>query len=163
MKTTAKILDACCGGRMFWFNKKHPLAFYIDIRQVDPGFVTQRPNYAVRPDEIMDFRDMDFADETFYLVVFDPPHLNHAGDNSYMAKKYGKLSKNWKEDLRRGFEECWRVTKENGTIIFKWNEYQIKTSEVIAAIGRQPLFGHTTNSKGTTKWMCFLKVTEETS
>jgi hypothetical protein len=28
---------------------------------------------------------------------------------------------------------------------------------VIEAIGFQPLFGHTTNNKGTTKWMAFIK------
>lgn len=26
------ILDACCGSRMFWFNKKHPNAIFADIR-----------------------------------------------------------------------------------------------------------------------------------
>lgn len=24
------ILDACCGSRMFWFNKAHPNAVYMD-------------------------------------------------------------------------------------------------------------------------------------
>lgn len=160
MSTDGKlVLDACCGGRMFWFDKKNPLAFYIDARREDPGFVKARPNCSVQPDEIMDFRSLKFDDNTFYLTVFDPPHLKHVGDNAYMAKKYGKLSENWREDLRQGFSECWRVTKLNGVIVFKWNEYEIKTSEVLKAIGRDPLFGHTTNSKGTTKWMCFLKTT----
>ena len=36
------ILDAACGGRMFWFNKKHPRALYIDNRIVDKGHVKQR-------------------------------------------------------------------------------------------------------------------------
>lgn len=156
-----KVLDATCGGRMMWFDKQNSLAMFVDNRRVEPGFVAARPNYSVQPDKVMDFRRLEFADETFYLVVFDPPHYNHGGANSYMVKKYGKLEKaTWREDLRTGFAECWRVTKENGVIVFKWNEYQIKTSEVIKAIGREPLFGHTTNSKGTTKWMCFLKVTK---
>lgn len=29
------ILDACCGGRMFWFNKKHPNALYVDQRKFE--------------------------------------------------------------------------------------------------------------------------------
>lgn len=156
-----KVLDACCGGRMFWFDKQNPLAFYIDSRNIEPGFVRQRPNYSVKPDKLMDFRSMEFEDNSFYLVVFDPPHFKRAGPQSYMGNKYGVLPKEWQEYLKAGFDECWRVTKENGTIIFKWNEYHIKTSEVIKALGRQPLFGHTTNSKGTTKWMCFIKTTEE--
>jgi hypothetical protein len=153
------ILDACCGGRMFWFDKQNPLAFYIDARQMDAGFVDARPNFAVEPDAIMDFTNMEFDDETFYLTVFDPPHLkNNAGDTSYMVKKYGKLPKDWQSYIKKGFDECWRVTKTNGVIIFKWNETQIKTTDVIKAIGRQPLFGHTTNSRGTTKWMTFMKI-----
>ncbi|GAG16600.1 unnamed protein product, partial [marine sediment metagenome] len=24
-----KILDVCCGGRTFWFNKKHPDTVYV--------------------------------------------------------------------------------------------------------------------------------------
>lgn len=31
----AKILDACCGGRMFWFDKAHPDAVYMDNRRLD--------------------------------------------------------------------------------------------------------------------------------
>ncbi|NBJ75120.1 SAM-dependent methyltransferase, partial [Neglecta sp. X4] len=25
-----KILDACCGGRMFWFDKQNPFVTYMD-------------------------------------------------------------------------------------------------------------------------------------
>lgn len=28
-----RILDACCGSRMFWFNKKEPHTTYMDIRE----------------------------------------------------------------------------------------------------------------------------------
>jgi len=31
---------------------------------------------------------MPFADESFYMVVFDPPHLVRAGENQWLAKKY---------------------------------------------------------------------------
>ena len=26
------ILDACCGSRMFWFDKNNPAALFVDIR-----------------------------------------------------------------------------------------------------------------------------------
>lgn len=153
------VLDATCGGRMMWFDKQNPIAMFVDQRDVDPGFVQQRPNFSVKPDAIMDFRHLEFADDTFHLVVFDPPHLkNNAGDNSYMAKKYGKLPKDWQPYIRDGFRECMRVAKRNGIVIFKWNETQIPTTELIKAIGAEPLFGHTTNSRGTTKWLCFMKI-----
>ena len=50
-----------------------------------------------------------------------------------------------------------RVLKPNGTLTFKWSEVDIKVSEVIDAIGVQPLFGHRTRQHGCTIWMTFLK------
>nr|DAG12398.1 MAG TPA: hypothetical protein [Caudoviricetes sp.] len=40
----------------------------------------------------------------------------------------------------------------------KWNEDQITVKEVLKAIERQPLFGHTTGRDGKTMWMCFMKL-----
>ena len=35
MRTTlTTILDACCGGRMFYFEKNHPNVLYIDRRRL---------------------------------------------------------------------------------------------------------------------------------
>lgn len=105
----------------------------------------------------MDFTDMPFDSESFYLVVFDPPHLKKLGKTSWMAKKYGVLPENWEEVLRAGFNECMRVLKPNGILVFKWNEDQIKVSHVIKVIGKCPLFGHTTGRQSKTIWMCFIK------
>ena len=33
MQCYTPVLDACCGGRQFWFDKKNPLATYQDIRE----------------------------------------------------------------------------------------------------------------------------------
>ena len=41
------ILDACCSGRMMWFNKKHPNATYIDIRKESKGFSKHRPELRI--------------------------------------------------------------------------------------------------------------------
>lgn len=30
-----RILDACCGPRMFWFDKEHPDVLYQDIREFE--------------------------------------------------------------------------------------------------------------------------------
>lgn len=120
----ARILDACCGSRMFWFDKENPNVTYMDIRQeyeeLETGHVVD-----VNPDVVGDFRNMPFEDDAFDMVVFDPPHLIHAGENSWLAKKYGKLDELWPEDIRQGFAECMRVLKPNGSLIFKWNEDQI--------------------------------------
>lgn len=157
------VLDASCGARMMWFDKHNPLATFIDIRELDPIMVGKGRNareFSVQPDQVMDFTNMDFPDDSFYLTVFDPPHMknNAAG---YMSVKYGKLPKQWQEFLRAGLDECFRVTKPYGTIIFKWNEVGISTTELVKVLGHTPLFGHTTNNRGTTKWMAFIKVPNE--
>ena len=115
------ILDACCGSRMFWFNKEHHSVVFADIRYEDLDLNHGNRTCHIRPDKIHDFRKMDFPDNTFYHVVFDPPHLKGAGKTGYMAKKYGSLNSNWASDIKAGFDECMRVLKPNGTLIFKWN------------------------------------------
>ena len=97
---------------------------------------------------------MPFDDNAFYLVVFDPPHLLRAGENSWLAKKYGVLSKSWREDIAKGFNECMRVLKPNGTLILKWNEEQVKISELLKIIKSEPLFG---NRRNKTHWLVFMK------
>jgi ubiquinone/menaquinone biosynthesis C-methylase UbiE len=151
------ILDACCGGRMMWFEKHHPNALYIDAR--DGAKCTLRPSFEVKPDVVMDFRNLEYPDRSFNLVVFDPPHLVRAGENCFMAQKYGLLSKeSWRQDISSGFNECWRVLKPSGVLIFKWNEVQIKLSDVLAQLSERPLFGHTTGRHGKTHWLCFMKI-----
>ncbi|WP_025087836.1 class I SAM-dependent methyltransferase [Ligilactobacillus apodemi] len=149
-----KILDVCCGSRMFWYDKQEEHTTYMDIRrhheELPTGHVID-----VDPDTQADFRSIPFPDNTFDLVVFDPPHLIYAGQNSWLAKKYGKLDKeSWPEDLKCGFDECRRVLKSTGTLIFKWNEDQIKFSDVIKAFGQKPIFG---DRRSKTRWCVFLK------
>jgi len=104
------ILDATCGGRTIWFNKKNPNAVYIDIRKEDKGLCPERPNFEVQPDYQMDFRKMDFDDKVFKLVVWDPPHSTTFSKDSIMGKKYGPLNpQTYPRDLKEGFDECWRV------------------------------------------------------
>lgn len=155
------ILDACCGGRMFWFNKNHPNALYIDNRIAEKGHIELQKNHEVMPDVVMDFRDLKYQDSTFQLVVFDPPHMKRVSKNLLLSKKYGVLEKEtWKEDLTKGFNECWRVLKENGILIFKWNECEIKVGDVLKLFSEQPLFGHPT-SKAKTHWLCFMKIKKQ--
>lgn len=91
------------------------------------------------------------------MVVFDPPHLKRLGDSSWLCKKYGKLSDDWQSLIRKGFEECMRVLKTNGTLVFKWNETEISVKDVLKVIPYKPLFGHTTGRQSKTIWMAFMK------
>ena len=152
--STKFILDACCGCRMFWFNKNHPNVIYMDNRELDETMCDGR-RIVVKPDVIGDFRHMPFPDGSFRLVVFDPPHLKRAGASSWLARKYGKLNpETWQDDLRAAFSECFRVLIPNGFLIFKWNEDQIKIYDVVKLSPEQPLFGQ---RHGKTHWLVFMK------
>lgn len=106
-----EILDACCGARMFYFNKDNPNVLFMDKREVDT-FLCDGRKFEIKPDIIGDFKNMPFADESFSLVVFDPPHLYKVGNKSWLAIKYGKLQDDWQNELKQGFNECWRVLKK---------------------------------------------------
>lgn len=152
-----KILDVCCGGRMFWFNKKHPNTVYMDIRSEDITLCDGK-QYVVDPDIIGDFRNIPFDNSTFHLVIFDPPHMNKLSKKSWLAQKYGVLFPTWETDLKAGFDECMRVLKPNGVLIFKWNDIQIPVNKVIGLFGQEPLFGHPTAKHGKTHWITFMKI-----
>lgn len=112
---------------------------------------------SVIPDRVHDFRNMDYPDESFKMVVFDPPHL-FVGEKSYMAVIYGRLDKNtWEDDLRKGFSECFRVLKNEGFLIFKWNESDVPLRKVLALTDYKPLFGHPSGKAQATHWVCFFK------
>lgn len=83
-----KILDACCGSRMFWFDRENQDVLFADNRELETTLCDGRA-LLVKPDIKMDFREMPFPDNTFKIVVFDPPHLKQAGSESWLAKKYG--------------------------------------------------------------------------
>ena len=62
--------------------------------------------------------------------------------------------------LHDGFQECMRVLKPDGVLIFKWSEYDIPAADVWKAIGEKPLFGHHSGKKSNTFWACFMKLDE---
>jgi SAM-dependent methyltransferase len=158
------ILDACCGPRMMWFDRHNPAVVYGD-RRSETITVTDRSHgredgtrtLQIKPDVLMDFRAIPYPDNTFRLVAFDPPHLERAGPKSWMAAKYGKLSDNWREDLREGFAECFRVLEPEGVLVFTWSETHIKLREVLALTQERPLFGQVSGRGGLTHWLVFMK------
>lgn len=88
------ILDACCGSRMFWFDKYNPKVLFADIRNEEHELCDGR-KLEIKPDMQIDFRMMPFKDNSFKMVVFDPPHFKKLGKSSWMAKKYGVLFPSW--------------------------------------------------------------------
>ncbi|MGF7433090.1 class I SAM-dependent methyltransferase [Pasteurella bettyae] len=151
------ILDACCGSRMFHFDKKNPNVLFADNRDFEETLCDGRL-LKVKPDVIHDFTDMPYENESFWHIVFDPPHLIQGGENSWLVKKYGKLPENWQEVIKKGFNECMRVLKPNGTLIFKWNETQIPVSKILKVIEYQPIYGHRSGRQNKTHWLAFVKL-----
>ncbi len=159
-----RVLDPCCGSRMMWFEPQHPDALFGDRRAEtltvtdnSRGNASGTRTIRIEPDTLLDFRALPYPDGAFKLVAFDPPHLVHAGPRSWLAAKYGRLGENWRDDLREGFAECFRVLASDGVLVFKWNETQVKLSEVLALTPHQPLFGNTSGKRMGTHWLVFMK------
>ena len=147
------ILDACCGGKMFYFDKSDKRVLFQDIRKIKTTLCDGR---------IFEFTDMPYEDGTFSMVVFDPPHLvysrgkkskmvdmygslsERAKPTGYQQIKYGALYSDWRDMLSKGFKECFRVLKSGGFLILKWNETDVKVSEIL-------------NKRSNTHWICFMK------
>lgn len=156
------VLDACCGSRMFWFDKNDSRAIFVDKRREthelpDSSSKAGKRTLVVAPDIIADFTALPFADNSFALVCFDPPHFLSNGAKSWLGLKYGTLSGDWREMLRGGFLECFRVLKTEGTLVFKWNEGEIPVSEILKLTTEKPLFGNKCGKTSKTHWLVFLK------
>ena len=155
------VLDACCGSRMFWFNKADPRALFVDKRrEVLTDNTGKKPvQIVVDPDVLADFTALPFGDATFTLVVFDPPHT-FCGPNGRTIKKYGTLPEGWRDMLRHGFAECFRVLAPGGTLVFKWNEHRVKLATVLGLTPEQPLFGQKVGNTRT-HWLVFHKENDQ--
>lgn len=156
------VLDACCGSRMFWFDKVDSRAIFVDKRREthvvnDSSSRFGERTLTVNPDLIADFTNLPFPDGRFAMVIFDPPHLTNAGKSGWQAKKYGRLEGDWKGMLRDGFAECFRVLKPEGTLIFKWNEQDVPVSQILALTPERPLVGQRCGKSAKTHWLVFMK------
>jgi len=165
------ILDVTCGSKSIWFQKNEPHTIYCDKRREEwdsyfgndtnkDGRKKHR-HLEINPDVLCDFTELPFPTESFNLVVFDPPHIKNLEDTSWYKKAYGSLDGEWEVMLRNGFNECMRVLKIGGVLIFKWSEVSVNTRDIIDIIGKEPLFGHRSGKKANTHWMCYMKFDEE--
>lgn len=156
------VLDVCCGSRMFWFDRDDPRAVFVDKRcevhtLPDISSSGGSRQLVIKPDVKADFTALPFTDNTFHIVVFDPPHFTRNGGGGWMAKKYGKLSGDWRTELTKGFTECFRVLRPYGTLIFKWNENEVPVSQILKLSPHTPLFGNRGGKNLQSHWIVFMK------
>lgn len=148
-----------------WFDKEDSRVLYIDNR--DAVFVVDkrstpctkgRSPRVVAPDLVACFTQLPYDSGSFFHVVFDPPHLlPRKNPDSVIRFNYGQLNENWKEEIEKGFSECFRVLKPGGTLIFKWSETDIKVKEILQLTPEKPLYGHKSGKASKTHWIAFIK------
>ena len=160
------ILDVTCGARQIWFQKHEPHTLYCDRRREHFedrfGANHSKRTLDINPDMECDFTKLPFDDETFHLVVFDPPHL--IGESDAWLKKafsFYDTKKTAVQTVAAGIVECMRVLKVGGVLVFKWSEIHVSSREIIDACGIEPLFGHRSGRKMNTHWMTFMKFEPE--
>jgi len=169
--TGPEILDPTCSGKSIWMPEQRDRddVLWIDRREADTdSWRYVRKDWEVKPDEIGDFRDLDSPDNSFNLVVFDPPHItNNKGMeklSGLMEEKYGALhAETWQRDIRHGFEELWRVLRPGGTLVMKWADTCIAFQDVLEQVPQDPLFGTRTtkNKSSQNRWFVFYKPESE--
>lgn len=157
-----QVIDVCCGSRMFWFDRSDERTTYVDKRRElhqlkDSSSAGGYRQLIIEPDVQADFTSLPFDDCSFQLCVFDPPHLVRNGKTGWLAKKYGKLEGDWREDLKAGFAECFRILKPGGTLIFKWNEFEVPVSQILALTPARPLVGNRCGKQQKSHWIVFMK------
>ena len=155
-----KILDATAGFRGIWFGKNHPLVTFLDKRSGKYYYMSKsgkKKCTEIKPDIVCEWKDIDYPDNTFDMIVFDPPHIIQDA-NCNMIVDYGNLSKDtWRNDLKIAFKQLFRILKPNGVFILKWNECNKPIDNIIKLCPYRALFGTRTGLNNKNIWLTFVK------
>jgi hypothetical protein len=93
-------LDTTYGNGAFWDGSAH-----VEVTAHDA-------NPARAPGGVEDFTKLTYADDSFDVVLFDPPHVADAGADSVMGQRYGTYSGDQlQQAIVAGTGEAWRVGK----------------------------------------------------
>ena len=94
------VVDVTYGLGKFWDGSAH---VRVTAHDLDP---------ARAPDGPADFRALPYGNETFDVVLFDPPHVADGGKASIMARRYGTFkAAEHERAVRAGVAEAWRVAR----------------------------------------------------
>lgn len=110
-----KILDACCGSKMFWFDREHKETVYMDNRMENTTLCDGR-KLIVKPDIVADFRKMPFENETF-LTPKECWRLQGFSDEQY--EKAATVNSNSQLYKQAGNAVTVNVVEEIGRHIMK--------------------------------------------
>jgi hypothetical protein len=171
------ILDACSAFRMMHFNKNDPNILYLDIRNDEQlakdllRVPNRKPWQPTKPTIKGDYRKLDYPNESFRLIFFDPSHFTQLGDGIYRVKFGALCAETWQSDLKRAATELWRVLTPYGVLIFKWNDHDIHYKKVLKLFPAKPIAGQITagvqgrrpNIPAHTFWFTFMKFPTFTS
>jgi hypothetical protein len=129
------ILDVTFGSGRFW---PGPVPKYMTGLDLDP---------ARAPHVVGDFRALPFADGSFDLVIFDPPHLSYTGKRSRMGARFGgwKNHAEMRAGIAAGCREAWRVARL-GVIVKVTDHVQAsrfiyQSGIVLRALGEDLIYG----------------------
>jgi len=164
------ILDATCGPKGMYHGLTRQFTteeiIFIDVRK---GTFTSI-NYpdksvTVQPDILADDRHLPFRDNTFTLIIFDPPHGQYSM-KSYLGPRFGGLTS---RELRYLFIyaniEFHRVLKTPGYLLIKCvdsDDYDYKVKRAFTNFKllldiKYPSQAHTKGSKTNTHWLLYVK------
>jgi len=156
-----RILDATCGEKEMWFIKNHPCVTFMDKRKGKYTYSSMKctpHTVIVDPDVVSEWKDAPFPDETFDLILFDPPHIVQESKKGVMVNKYTQLNPDdWNIVLKEGIDKLFRILKEDGIFILKWDECSRKIDHVLKLFPYPPLFGTHTGLNNKNLWIVFLK------
>ena len=161
-----KILDATCGTRSIWFQKNHPCVIFMDKRKEKIYTKSKGTKFRnsriikVNPNMLAKWENLPFEDNSFDMIVFDPPHKieNRGIKMAKLHHQYGRLYRdNWNVVLKDGIKELFRVMKKEGVFVFKWCESDKSLSDVLKYFPYKPLFGTRTGQANKNHWIVFIK------
>ena len=121
---------------MFYFDKNDDRVLFQDIRSFETTLCDGR-KFEIKPDIQADFTNMPYEDESFQMIVFDPPHLLRNVGNSKFAEIYGSLNEKStffqnSEALRKSFRKHISPVRIKCAILYLlitgWFGFLIKTS-----------------------------------
>ena len=141
------ILDATAGNRTMWQVKDISHIIYVDMER----------KLKNKPTLFADNTNLPFPNKTFDTIFYDPPHNWGGGDEPNPI--YPSEIKKWAEKhkpfaftyygwdkyktrvqlIRHVYmaqKEFYRVLKDDGILLFKWNEMRIPLDRILGAFDR---------------------------